>query len=59
MICSRSFKGSSGAMGSGSLTLASEPLFFMPAGIQVLGSKPWFCRKKITRFGPPAFLLAA
>jgi hypothetical protein len=21
--------------------------------MQVFGSKPWFCRKKITRFGPP------
>ena len=29
------------------------PLFLMPVGIHVAGSKPWFCRKKITRFGPP------
>ena len=53
MMCNRSLKGSSAWIGSGSLALASEPLRVMPAGMQVFGSKPWFCRKKITRFGPP------
>ena len=53
MMCRRSLKGSSASMGSGSLALASEPLLFIPAGMQVAGSNPWFCMKKITRFGPP------
>ncbi|GAA4463324.1 hypothetical protein GCM10023156_48370 [Novipirellula rosea] len=38
-------------MGSGSLAFASEPLCFIPAGIQVFGSNPWFCIKKTMRFG--------
>ncbi len=38
-------------MGSGSLTFASEPLLFIPSGMQVFGSKPWFCMKKMTRLG--------
>ena len=38
-------------MGSGSLALANDPLFFMPEGTQVAGSKPWFCRKNMTRLG--------
>ena len=38
-------------MGSGSLAFASEPLLFIPSGIQVFGSKPWFCMKKTIRFG--------
>jgi hypothetical protein len=29
-----------------------------PFGIHVKGSKPWFWRKKMTRFGPPAVLIA-
>jgi hypothetical protein len=37
-------------MGSGSLALANEPLFSIALGMQVAGSKPWFCKKKITRF---------
>ena len=50
MICIRSLNGSSASIGSGSLALASEPLAFIPPGMQVAGSKPWFCKKKITRF---------
>ena len=38
-------------MGSGSLAFASEPLLFIPSGIQVFGSKPWFCMKNTIRFG--------
>ena len=51
MICNRSLKGSSARMGSGRRTFANEPLWLMPSGMQVLGSNPWFCMKKITRFG--------
>ena len=36
-------------MGSGSVAPASEPLLFIPLGIQVCGSKPWFCMKKMIR----------
>ena len=39
------------SMGSGNFALAKDPLFFMPAGMAVAGSKPWFCMKKITRLG--------
>ena len=51
MMCSRSLNGSRGLIGSGSFTPASEPLEVIPAGTQVLGSNPWFCMKKTTRFG--------
>ena len=40
-------------MGSGSLAFASEPLLVIPVGMQVAGSKPWFCMKKTIRFGLP------
>ncbi len=51
MMCSRSLNGSSALIGSGSLAFASEPLLFIPSGMQVFGSKPWFCMKKTIRFG--------
>jgi hypothetical protein len=38
--------------------LANEPLFTIPAGMHVAGSKPWFCKKKITRFGADFAALA-
>src|SRR6056297_2796168 len=38
-------------MGCGSLAFAREPLLVMPVGMQVFGSKPWFCMKKMTRLG--------
>jgi len=38
-------------MGSGNLAFAKDPLFFIPSGMQVFGSKPWFCMKKTIRFG--------
>ena len=38
-------------MGSGSVAFASELLLFIPLGMQVFGSKPWFCMKKIMRLG--------
>ena len=46
-------------IGTGRVALASEPLLVIPAGMQVAGSNPWFCRKKITLFGPPEALGAA
>ncbi len=46
-------------MGSGSLTFANDPLLVIPIGMQVDGSNPWFCMKKITRFGPPDTVEAA
>ena len=48
--------GSSALMGSGSLAFASEPLLLIPSGMQVAGSKPWFCIKKTIRFGTPVFV---
>ena len=51
MMCIRSLNGSKASMGSGNFALAKDPLFFMPAGMAVAGSKPWFCMKKITRLG--------
>lgn len=50
-MCILSLKGSSGLIGSGSFMPASDPLRFIPSGIQVAGSKPWFCRKKMMRLG--------
>ncbi|GAB5402761.1 MAG: hypothetical protein Aurels2KO_09920 [Aureliella sp.] len=44
-------KGSSALIGSGKVEFASEPLLATPLGMQVLGSKPWFCMKKMIRFG--------
>ena len=58
-MCRRSLNGSNAAMGSGSFALANEPLYIMPDGMQVAGSNPWFCRKKMMRFGPPDSLEAA
>jgi hypothetical protein len=55
----RSLKGSSALIGSGSFAPAKDPLCLIPAGIHVAGSNPWFCMKKMTRFGPPAVLGSA
>jgi len=38
--------------------LASEPLLFIPNGMQVFGSKPWFCMKKMTRLGVEVLAVA-
>ena len=51
MMCSRSLYGSNGWIGSGNVWPASEQFPETPVGIQVFGSKPWFCKKKIIRFG--------
>ena len=50
-MCSRSLYGSYGWKGSGYAFRASEQLPETPVGIQVIGSKAWFCKKKIIRFG--------
>ncbi len=44
--------GSNALIGSGRVAFTSDPSLPTPlVGTHVLGSKPWFCIKKMMRFG--------